>query len=156
ALPFTGYDVASMYLGLMNYSNQFVRGMFYMRAKEFAGYFQDKWKIAPKLTLSLGLRYEYWPPYTETNRLMTSFDANTHSIILDKDLNSLYRLGATRPDIVNQLTKIGVKFETAQQAGLPGNLINASHRDWGPRLGFAYRLGNKPGSPVLRGGYRIS
>jgi hypothetical protein len=156
ATAFTGYDVASMYLGLMNYSNQFVRGMFYMRAKEYAGYFQDKWKVTPKLTLNLGMRYEYWPPYTETNRLMSSFDPKTHSIVLAQDLNSLYRLGATRSDIVNQLTSIGVKFETAQQAGLPRNMINAYHRDWGPRLGFAWRMGDKPNSPVLRGGYRIS
>jgi len=30
------------------------RGMFYARTKEFAGYLQDKYKITPRLTLSLG------------------------------------------------------------------------------------------------------
>jgi hypothetical protein len=51
---------------------------------------------------------------------------------------------------------MGVKFESAKDAGLPDNLINSSKDGFGPRLGFAYRAtgGSKP--LVVRGGYRIS
>jgi len=156
SLPFTGYDIATLYLGIMNYSNQFVKGNFYMRGREYALYFQDKYKVTPRLTLNLGLRWEFWPVYKETNRVLTSFDPKNHAIVLGTDLNTMYRLGATRPDIVSQLTGIGAKFETWQEAGIPQTLMTTPHRDFGPRLAFAYRLGDKAKAAVLRGGYRVS
>src|SRR5262249_40959148 len=48
---------------------------------------------------------------------------------------------------------IGMKVETPQQAGLPDNLVYANKHDFGPRTGFAWRIGNSAKSPVLRGGY---
>jgi len=54
ATPFTGHNLANMYLGVMNYSNQFVRGWFYTRAKEYALYFQDNFRVTSRLTLNLG------------------------------------------------------------------------------------------------------
>ena len=37
ATPYSGLNIANMYLGVMNYNNQFVRGFFYARAREYAG-----------------------------------------------------------------------------------------------------------------------
>jgi hypothetical protein len=61
ATPFTGSALASLYLGVLNYSNRLARGYFYGRVKEYALYFQDNYKITPRLTLNLGVRWEYWP-----------------------------------------------------------------------------------------------
>jgi hypothetical protein len=156
ATPLSGDDTANMYLGIMNYSNQFVRGYFYVRAKENALYFQDNFKATPRLTLNLGLRWEYWPALTEKNKVLTGFDVNSHSVILGQDLNTLYNLGATLPSIVNRLEELGAKFITYKEAGLPQNLTTTPKTDFGPRLGFAYRVGDGARSFVLRGGYRIS
>jgi len=42
---FTGDQFANFYLGLGNYNNQFETRLFYARSKEYAGYFQDNWRV---------------------------------------------------------------------------------------------------------------
>lgn len=156
ATPFTGHNIANLYVGIMNYSNQFVRGHFYMRAKEYAFYFQDNYKVTPRLTLNLGLRWEYWPAYSEKNNIMSTFDPARRAVILGQDLQTMYQSGATLPSIVERLQFLGVKFMTHQEAGLPQRLMESTYRDLGPRLGFAYRAGDGRSPFVVRGGYRIS
>jgi hypothetical protein len=156
ATPFTGNTTANMFLGQMYYSNQFVRGYYYMRSKEYAVYFQDNFRVTPRLTLNLGLRWEYWPPYGEKNNVLTSFDRQQHAVIMGQDLDTLYRLGATIPSIVTRLQSFGAKFVTWKDAGLPQSLMNSAYKDFGPRLGFAYRAGDGRKAFVVRGGYRIS
>ncbi|HEU0139619.1 MAG TPA: hypothetical protein VFQ79_07910, partial [Bryobacteraceae bacterium] len=155
-LPYTGSNLANMYLGLMNYSNQFVRGYFYARAKEYALYFQDNFRVNQRLTLNIGLRWEKWPAYYEKNNMMTSFDPASNRIVLGQDLDTMYRLGGSVPSIVNRLETLGAKFATYKEAGMPKHLMSSGWRDFGPRLGFAYRAGDGTGSFVLRGGYRVS
>lgn len=155
ATPFTGHNLANMFFGVMNYSNQFVRGYFYMRAREYAIYFQDNYKVTPRLTLNMGLRWEFWPAFREKNKVLTTFDPNQKAIVLGTDLETMYRLGATIPSIVNRLTSLGARFITWKEAGLPQTLMDSTARDLGPRLGFAYRALDGSRSFVVRGGYRI-
>lgn len=156
AAPFTGDNLTNMYLGVMNYSNQFVRGYFYMRAKEYALYFQDNYKITPRLSLNLGLRWEYWPAFREKNNVLSTFDPAKKAVVLGTDLNTMYNLGTTLHTIVNRLQSIGVKFITFQDDGVSQSLMASTHRDVGPRLGFAYRAGEGARSFVVRGGYSVS
>jgi hypothetical protein len=156
ALEYTGDPTANMFIGVMNYSNQFVRGYFYTRAKEFSWYFQDNFRVSPRLTLNLGLRYEYWPALSEKNKILTGFDVDKHAVILGQDLDTLYKMGATLPSIVNRLESLGAKFITYKEAGLPQGLMTSRKNNFGPRLGLAYRVGDGARSFVVRGGYRMS
>ena len=156
ATPFTGDQFANLYLGLGRYNNQLNRGMFYARSKEYAAYFQDNWRVTSRLTLNLGLRYDLFPPFYEKNNAVSSFDVSDKSVVLGNSLDELFRLGATFPAIVNRLGSMGMKFKTYDQAGWNQTMINTSKDGWGPRLGFAYRLGDGASSMVLRGGYRVS
>jgi hypothetical protein len=96
-----------------------------LRRSDWAWYIQDDWKITPRLTINLGLRYElpmHYPQREVAGRLM-QFDLET---------------GLPAP--------VGTgKFPT--QSGAPTDKNN-----WGPRVGFAYQLGN---STVIRSAYGI-
>jgi hypothetical protein len=156
AVPQTGNPVAALYLGNMTYSNQFVRGYFYLRAREYSLYFQDNYKVTPRLTLNLGVRWEYWPAYKEKNNFLTGFSMDKRAVVLGNTLDEMYRIGATTPSIVNRYEELGAKFITTQEAGLPDAFTHSNPRNFGPRLGFAYRAGDGARSFILRGGYRIS
>jgi len=41
--------------------------------KRFTPYFQDNWKISPRLTLNLGMRWELWTPVFDKNNSLLSF-----------------------------------------------------------------------------------
>jgi hypothetical protein len=156
AVPYTGDQFANFYLGLGNYNNQLNRGLFYARSKEYAGYFQDNWRVTSRLNLNLGLRYDLFPPYYEKNNAVSSFDPAKHAVVLGTSVDNLIKLGYTFPSIINRLTDMGMKFESYQDAGLPQHMVNTSKDGFGPRLGFAYRAGDGAKSFVIRGGYRIS
>ena len=104
------------------------------RYKTYAFYAQDDYKVSSRLTLNLGLRWNIWSPFTEVHDVMSFFN----------------------PTLANPLA-----------GGIPGALqfagsgIDSCHCDTpvkqhninpGPRVGLAYRLGNKT---VIRAGYGI-
>jgi len=155
-LPYTGDNFANFYLGSANYSNQYVRGLFYGREKEYAGYVQDNYKVTPRLTLNLGLRYEYWPAFTEKNGIVTSFDPANDAIVLGTSLAQMEQLGFTTPSIVAREQALGTKFETAAQAGMPSTLETPNPFNFAPRLSFAYRATNGSKPLVIRGGYGLA
>ena len=58
--------------------------------KHYAGYVQDDWRIDPKLTLNLGLRYEYHSPIKESNGLLASFDPAKGMVQQGKQIDTLW------------------------------------------------------------------
>lgn len=156
SLPQTGLGIANMYLGSMNYAAQFNRPEVYMRRKEYAPYFQDNWKITQRLTLNLGLRWEFRTPvYERTNSLM-GFDLGQKAYVLGTDLSNFQNLGNTLPSIVSGVQSYGGKIITYKDAKLPQNLVYNDWKNFGPRLGFAYKALDGAKAFVVRGGYRIS
>ena len=52
------------------------------RKFEMAYYFQNDWKLTPKITLNLGLRYEFYKRITERDNRMSGWDLATNSVII--------------------------------------------------------------------------
>ncbi|MFZ5928377.1 MAG: carboxypeptidase regulatory-like domain-containing protein [Acidobacteriota bacterium] len=154
AQPYTGDGTAAMALGLGNYySAQYNRGYFYFRQKEIGAYIQDTWKVTPRLTISLGLRYDRWTPYREKfDRLVNvnlSTFANTFEVVTP-GRTAMESIGGLPPSLLESWKLRGLSWTTANKAGLPSNLIPADNNNFGPRLGFAYKL---TGKTVVRASY---
>jgi len=56
----------------------------------YAGYVQDDWRIKPRVTLNLGLRYEYQSVPTEDHNLLGTFDPSVGLEQVGKNISSIY------------------------------------------------------------------
>ena len=90
------YNLADFMLGLRaQYALSSVLVADLRRNMHFA-YVQDDWRAASRLTLNLGVRYEYSTPYWEENNVLSNFDPATNSMILAKD-GSIYDRALDQP-----------------------------------------------------------
>jgi hypothetical protein len=155
AVPFSGHNAANLFLGHSRHLARFFRSYFRLRTSETAAYFQDNFKVNSRLTLNLGVRYEYNRPPTEADNSLVGFNPATRAIVMARSIEDMAALRHVHPTIANAYAGLGVKYETPEQAGIPDNLIYPNRLDFGPRLGFALRLGSLARPTVLRGGYSL-
>jgi len=127
-------------------------------AKSYAFYFQDDWKLTPKLTLNYGLRWEYHPMFWDKLLNGTNFDPNYVSIVNGKRVNGAVLLQnqdafkILNPDFARSIGNTPIL--TAAQDGVPSSLRFSQKTDFLPRVGFAYRP-DGTGKTVIRGGYGL-
>ena len=95
-----------------------------MRRPYYDAYVQDEWRVSPRLTLNLGLRYELHPPWVDRMNNGANLDFSDRS----------------NPRIV--LMQDGSRFSRA--------LVNTDKNNFAPRAGIVYRLTE---STVVRTGY---
>jgi len=148
----TGNQVADMLLGYYSAAAAFVPGAFSVAGQAgnprqfnfqyFAPYAQDDWRVNSRLTVNLGLRWDYRTiPYETNNRMgwldptnplggMCIADQGLVAAGIAPDGNGFYRYcGSNHPS-------------------------SAEKKDFGPRIGFAWQpFGD--GKTVIRGGYGI-
>jgi outer membrane receptor protein involved in Fe transport len=126
----TGFGFASFMLGIGagNYSRAAALAM---QLKYYGGYLQDDWKLTDKLTLNLGVRYEYESPRTDRFNQLTNFDLNAKPPLTAPGLN-----------LRGALSFVGVN-------GNPREQWNPDRNNIAPRIGFAWQLTPKT---VVRGG----
>ena len=131
----TGYDLADFLLGLPQSSSvQYSDFSDYFRQNQANGFAQDEWKARPDLTITLGLRYEYFSPLNEKYGHLANLDIAP---------------GFTRVAVVTP-------GATGPYSGtFPSGLINPDFNNWSPRLGLAWKLPGNKRSTVFRAGYGI-
>ncbi len=152
-VPGTGSGFASFLLGYpMAGELRTNKGFFYHRQKDFAAYFQDDWKVNQRLTLNLGIRYEYYTRYKDKNDQIASYDPATKAMVTSGPIEQAYQVNAAA---IAAFRTAGVIFKSASEVGFPSGLLAPDRNDIAPRIGFAYSL-DRSGKTVLRGGYGIS
>ena len=110
-------------------------------------YIQDDWRVNNKLTINMGLRWEFAnPPYDSTDRL--------GNLLVGRDEKTGRYFGtlmwATTNPSVNPAT--GTMNDPPNQLGYGRSLKRSNYRDFAPRLGIAYQLDSKT---VIRTAYGI-
>ena len=131
----TGLAYASFLVGQIDSAKltQYLIPEYGARFRAISPYVQDNWKVTPKLTLDLGLRYDFYPSYREAHNHMSFFN----------------------PKLTNPVTNLPGAVE---YAGTGANTCNCStpvnnyYKNISPRLGFAYQVDPKT---VVRGSYGV-
>lgn len=154
-----GRDVAAFLLGIptAQASQSLIdsSGISYSAQSLYHGFFfQDDWRVSPKLTLNLGLRYELEMGLTERyNRSINGFDATTPSPIQAAALAAFttsYNAAPANFLLTPSQFKVvgGAQYASDQNR----HLWNADRTNWQPRVGAAYSLNEKT---VVRAGFGI-
>ena len=134
----TGYSYASFIIGAVGSTSATLQPFSLLggRFHPFALYFQDDYKMTPKLTLNLGLRWDFLPTFREAQD----------------------RWSFLNPNIANPITGNLGALQFAGNHGGSGVSCNCSspannyYENFGPRLGFAYSADDKT---VFRGGWGV-
>lgn len=131
----TGLSYASFLVGEIDKGSftQYLQQEFGARFRAVSPYVQDTWKVTPKLTLDLGLRYDYFPTVTEVHNAESFFN----------------------PTETNPIT--GAKGALSFTGHVAGTCncatpVNNYYKNFGPRVGLAYQLGSKT---VIRSSYGV-
>jgi hypothetical protein len=139
---FTGHPVADLLLGMPAQADRNLGEPFHNALTFSSGYyFQDDWKINPKLTLNLGLRYELnLPPIEKVNKL-ASFDPRTGTI----------KVAGGREAFINPETGL---LQIRPRPDVGRRLWETDKNNFAPRIGLAWRpFGGT--STVIRAGFGI-
>ena len=142
----TGFSVASLLLGLPSGGNISEDEKSISNSTYWAFFGQDDWKVAPKLTLNIGLRYDFDVPHTEQNNQLSYWDPNAASPIgsVPTANGVICPACGSLKGAMNIVNTPGAKYGK-RQGPTPKN-------DWGPRFGLAYNVTPKV---VIRAGAGI-
>jgi outer membrane receptor protein involved in Fe transport len=129
----SGDNTADFLLGQM--SNFAQGGGYYLNftGNNWSAFVQDNWKVSPRLTVSAGLRWDPFYPYTDTLGRVACFVPGAQSTRYPNSPQGLL-FGGSKHD-----------------AGCPASSIYNNPYNFGPRLGFASQL-TSDGKTSLRGG----
>ena len=137
----SGNSIASAMLGTASSGSDSIISQQYWTRRYFAPFVQDDWKITHKLTLNLGLRYDYNSPiHDRHNRVDYAFDTSMVNPVDGLVNHALLPYGG---QVLGGMTFVGVN-------GNPNTYYGTTWTNIQPRVGFAYALN---GRTVVRGGF---
>jgi outer membrane receptor protein involved in Fe transport len=142
----TGDGIASYLLGIVDTGEISSTNVISSQRQTYSFYAQDDWKVTPKLTLNLGIRYELFSPSYDRVGRESNFEFNPAAPTL------------VIPQGPNQNTPLPPNFATAfpnvtvSRGQVSKYIIPWDKWDFGPRIGLAYKLAPKT---VLRLGFGI-
>jgi hypothetical protein len=105
------FSIADVMFGLRNHYEMNNYAVAYLRQRMYFAYLQDDFKVNSRLTLNLGIRYEYGTPQWERDNKLVNEDLTTQTLLFAKD---------------------GSIYDRA--------LVHPQRKDWAPRVGMAYTL----------------
>lgn len=131
----SGDPLASMLLGDFSSANYTINIAYAMQQIYNAPFVQDDWRLNSKLTLNLGLRWDYESPLTERyNRMVTNFCTS-----------------CTNP-LQNSVSGLTLNGGLQYASSSNRQMYPKDWNNWQPRLGFAWQA---TPTTVVRGGYGI-
>jgi outer membrane receptor protein involved in Fe transport len=116
---FTGNAFADFLLGYARgaeLSNVHVANQ---RRYAYAFFVQDDWRVSPRLTLNLGLRYDFMTPSYDLNNEMANFDPVTASLVFASD-GSLEDRALLKPDRNNLAPRLGFVYQLTDRSLVRG------------------------------------
>lgn len=136
--PASGNSIASLLLGNPTSGSDSINVKTYWSSHYWAPFIQDDWKVSRKLTLNLGLRWDFVEPETERNNYANGgFDSAAVNPINSEVSVPGYS------QILGGVTYLGIN-------GYARSAYPLTKTDIQPRFGIAYALNNKT---VLRAGF---
>ncbi|HKP87393.1 MAG TPA: TonB-dependent receptor, partial [Blastocatellia bacterium] len=114
-----------------------------IRATDFNTFVQDDFRVSNRLTLNLGLRYEYFGGISDVRGRLVNFDPTQ------------FRVGTAQAPAPPPNGIVQVSNATNPLPGVPevGDTVNPSTHNFAPRFGFAWKAVGD--DVVIRGGYGI-
>ncbi len=142
-----GYAYASYMIGAIGSPSvtQQPFSIYSMRFHPFSPYFQDDFKATSKLTLNLGLRWDYFPTFREAQNRWSFLNPTANNPFTNPTGTG------TGPGNLGALEFAGGWGGTSLDCNCTSP-VNEWKKNFAPRVGFAYSLNSKT---VLRGAYAI-
>ncbi len=116
------------------------------RTNYYGVYFQDDWKITPRLTMNWGLRWEDQPPYYDKHDAIVNIDFRWDNSIFP----TYVRAGKGDPYEGNPAFPLPPSIPYVRDGRFGRRAYRTDNRNWAPRLGLAYQINPKT---VIRTGF---
>lgn len=110
---FTGNVLADFLLGYVSDAQLSNVAEVRQRLSAYSFFLQDDWKATPKVTVNMGLRYDFMSPAFEADNRMANFDPSTGGLVYASD-GSLQDRALVEPDRNNFSPRIGVVYSVSQ------------------------------------------